>query len=412
MQKSILLLFALICFAGANAQSLKGQLEQAKFDIIKKTVEFLSTDTTIFKNTKSNKCNNCTNLKDLKKFADDNVLTNAVKYVIDPLAVLQIDSSTDKWNESLQQFKMQAHDKITGPGKEGRKKLKTYNDYLAGLNAIVAAVHPAQAITLTSDGTKTPITLTQVRQNADTTVIAKDPASQSKGLLSLSSIWLPYGIAFILLGLLIYTISRNGKIKQEKEYYKGKTGRLITEIDQHKQTIQTLTGENTALIQKLNNSEIDVKFYQDRLKSQEEMNEPVSTQKIELPITTVEKPVTEKRVTRPSVQRPAQPIVNIKFAKYADMGDGFSNSELLDKPNNETIFEVSLTSNNSGEYKVSNNPDAQKYALLNTQYFLGKTCLYDSFPFENASIRTDTPGTIQLNGGKWLIITQAKISFI
>ncbi|MEJ7677469.1 MAG: hypothetical protein WKG06_06280 [Segetibacter sp.] len=210
-----------------------------------------------------------------------------------------------------------------------------------------------------------------------------------------------------MLGLLVYMISKNNKIKQRKEHYKEEAKQLKRETEQYKKTILTLTTQNKELEQKLSDSELDRIALEDRLKLLEEKKtQPVADQKTEAPVRA------EKRYKKPSSQPPKPPLANIKYARYADMGDGFSNAELLEKPDNETIFELTIASNNIGEYKIINNPDAQKYALSNAQYFLGKTCQYDTFPLENANIQTDAPGAVKLNGGKWIITNPAKISFI
>ncbi len=408
MQKLMLLFFALICFAGANAQiSFKDQLEVAKFDIVKKTLEFLSTDTSTFKNVHSNTCSNCKSYEDLKKFATDNNLLNAVKNVIDPLWTLRIDTASDKWSKSLLLFKQQAHDKITtGSGKEKRKKMAGYNDYVASLNKIVKEVVPDE---------EPPVVLVENPSRA-TTPKTKNPSADSTDKNNqatasnnfLSSPWIPYSIAAILLGLVIYLVIKNNELKKRKAYYKKMFNDTMSELNEKDKRILELSGKNEKLIKELS----DARQLQ---KNSDKMIQSLEAKKNQLPDNPqTETPQKTNRApaTKPFVQKPKQPLATLKFAKYADMGDGFSNAELLDKPDDETIFEISTMSNNTGEFKITTNRDAQKYALSNAQYFLGIACLYDSFPFENATIQTDSPGTIKLNGGKWIITTPAKISFV
>ena len=100
----------------------------------------------------------------------------------------------------------------------------------------------------------------------------------------------------------------------------------------------------------------------------------------------------------------------IKFARYADQGDGFSVSELLFDENNETIFQIKITGG-TAKFRITNNRNAQKYALSNASYFFSKTCKYDTTPSMESIITTDVEGDLKLQGGKWQIQNPAKISF-
>jgi hypothetical protein len=100
-----------------------------------------------------------------------------------------------------------------------------------------------------------------------------------------------------------------------------------------------------------------------------------------------------------------------KYAKYADLGDGFSANELLDSPDDDTIFEIQIISNNSALLRIISNNNAQRYALTNPSYFFSKTCEYDSVPSANSKIVTSSDGDLKLQSGKWQITNPAKISF-
>jgi len=224
--------------------------------------------------------------------------------------------------------------------------------------------------------------------------------------------WLPYAIAGVLLLLLIYLFLENKKIKERKVYYKSRANGWEIELQEKAKIITALTMQKERLEKELADSELDRKSLEDRLKSLElkKVQPKAAAQPAASAIAAPA--VAEKATPKPSPQ-PPKPLANkIKYAHYADMGDGFSNAELLEKPDGETIFEITIAANNTGEYKVTSNADGQRYALSNAQYFLGKTCQYDSFPSnDNAIIRTDKPGTIKLTGSKWTIVNPAKISF-
>ena len=230
--------------------------------------------------------------------------------------------------------------------------------------------------------------------------------------------WLPYVIAGVAILALIYLYLENKKLKAGKEHYKSRSHKFDIELQQKAQIIATLTSQKDKLERELADSELDRKSLEDRLKSLEVKKVPpkAAPQPAAPPVATppVAAPaVTAKPVLKPAAQPPKPPIAKVKYARYADMGDGFSNAELLDRPDGETIFELTIgANNNTGEYKIASNPDAQHYALSNAQYFLGKTCQYDSFPSgSNAVIKTDKPGTVKLTGGKWTIVNPAKFSF-
>jgi len=109
--------------------------------------------------------------------------------------------------------------------------------------------------------------------------------------------------------------------------------------------------------------------------------------------------------------QPAKPAVQIKYAKWADMGDGFSLGELSDEPDNEKIFEIVIATNNTAKFKIASNRDAQLFALSNPNIYLKSTCKYDSIPAYNSSIITEAEGDLKLKGNKWQILNPARIIF-
>lgn len=229
--------------------------------------------------------------------------------------------------------------------------------------------------------------------------------------------WLPYVIAGIAILALVYLYLENKKLKDKKEYYKSRSNKFEMELQQRAQLITSLTSQKEKLEKELTDSELDRKSLEDRLKSleakkvQPKVAPPPTAAPPPVATPVVKEKVAPKPVVQPQIPKP--PVATKKYAHYADMGDGFSNAELLDKPDGESIFEITIApNNNTGEYRVSANADAQRYALSNAQYFLGKTCQYDSFPSDgNAVIKTVQPGTVKLIGGKWMIVSPARISF-
>ena len=232
--------------------------------------------------------------------------------------------------------------------------------------------------------------------------------------MSSTSLWLSYVIAGIAILALVYLYLENKKLKDGKEHYRSRAHKFDIELQQKAQIIMTLTSQKERLEKELADSELDRKSLEDRLKSLEAKKvQPKAVRSAATPDSTCSSSTCCKgkggsKAGCATTKPPKPPVAKVKYARYADMGDGFSNAELLDKPDSETIFEITFANNNTGEYKVASDPEAQRYALSNAQYFLGKTCQYDSFPSgSNAIIKTDKPGTVKLNGGKWTIVNPA-----
>lgn len=404
MQKLIFYSITFIFLINAKAQkSLETQLKDAKFDIIKKTVEFLSTDAATYKNVKATTCPDCKNLNDLKKFAITNGLLNADKKIIEPLGNISLDTAANKWQAGLLKFKQQAIDKITGADKERRKSLPGYNKYEQTLNDICSAVKAGNI-----DETAT----ASVATNADTATAANNSPVKSNSSFTVP-LWLLYSLIAILAALSIYTWLENKKNKQEKKSLQDDNTNLKSNWYEAKQEVSRLKNKIGKLEKEAKDRELDIKTYEDRLTQFENEKNQLPQSNSNTESVKASSDIVMEKVISPKLVNTAQAASAIvtKYSRYADLGDGFSNAELLDSPDGETIFELTISPNNIGIYKVVNNPDGQKYALSNAQYFLAKSCRYDSFPAGNTRIQTDEPGLIKLNAGKWAITSPAKISF-
>lgn len=406
MQKLILYSITFIFLINAKAQnSLETQLEDAKFDIIKKTVEFLSTDAATYKNVKMTTCPDCKNLDDLKKFATTNGLLNADKKIVEPLGNISLDTAANKWQDGLLKFKQQAIDKITGADKERRKSLPGYNKYEQTLSDICSAVKA---------GNIDETTAASVAANADTATTAAADNSPVKSNSSFTApLWLLYSIIGILAALSIFTWLENKKIKQATKSLQDDNANFKTNWHEAKQEVSKLKNKVGKLEKEAKDRELDIKTYEQRLIQVENEKSVLlqSSSNIAGAKSNAETVIEKSTSSKPVNTAQTAPAAITKYSRYADLGDGFSNAELLDSPDGETIFELTISPNNTGIYKVINNPDGQKYALSNAQYFLAKSCRYDSFPAGNTRIQTDEPGLIKLNAGKWAITSPAKISF-
>lgn len=227
-------------------------------------------------------------------------------------------------------------------------------------------------------------------ENAAVNSDVKEKSVSSFNYLSL----IPYLVIAILIVLLVRLYGQNER----------KTKSLERDLKQAKESNEYQVGNFKSQIKKL---EGENKGLEDELESV----------KKELKIATKEKPkeIFENPMSSPPVfVEPTPPIKEespIRFARYADQGDGFASSELLFEEDNDTIFEIRITSPKTATFKVANNLNAQKYALSNAGFFLGKTCKYDSTPSQNSTIATEMEGELKLQGSKWVILNPAKIVF-
>lgn len=201
-------------------------------------------------------------------------------------------------------------------------------------------------------------------------------------------------ILLLLIGIIFLLWTLRNKNKSMYEKNKALKEQLSNSTERQS---NTRSHELKAVSQKLKAAENEIAVLQENLRAEMERNKRLSA------VPKIEKPV----VKRP--EPTSAPV--IKYARYADQGDGFSAQELLDEEDSETIFELTLLSANSATFRISSNPSAQRYALSNSPYFLGKTSQYDTFPSGNSLINTDIPGELKLQGNKWLIIKPVQISF-
>ncbi|HEY5408527.1 MAG TPA: hypothetical protein VIJ92_15645 [Ginsengibacter sp.] len=407
----------LLNFLTVHAQSLKEQTEDAKFQIIKATIEFLSTDKETFKEVKEENCPNCKNIDDLKSYISTNKITGAEQKVLEPLNSTGIDTSPDNWKSSLTSFAKKADELITPPNKEKRKELAGYKTYKNSVSKIIDNVKqpaatekkpPSDSGVAVKDQTPQPSVSSKVPSTETKSENTVEPDAFSSGWLK----WLPWGISIVLLILLIAVFAKikkveNNEKKLEEKYYND----YSSPVSVTSQKISSLQKELKDAEVKIKDLEADIKFEKEKF---DRLNKEIKAVAADTNDFTKTSQMKSAELVNKPVTKPAKETVkNIKYARYADAGDGFSDAELLDTPDNKTIFELTISPNNkSAEFKITDNNIAQHYALSNTQYFLGKTCQYDSFPSENASIQTDTPGTLELNGAVWKIRISAKISFI
>jgi len=422
MRHIILLLMVLGVCHSIQAQqapsSLDDQVKNAQLHIVKYTVEFLTTDAATFHNIKKDSCSGCLTYKNLQAFATSHQLTGASE-LIKRWQNIPIKTTKDEWEKSLTAFKDTVLANITSGNtrKQQRKKLAGYKDYESKLNEAIAIVSPLPAPLAkpVADPKDVDAGTSQANNNDNKPQVkannnnkpdrnAKaDSKKEEQHNSSGFSLVIPYIVCVLLTGAIYFIwkkISKERKKLQEEIISKSKENGALTK--KHKDLKASMQEKEEEAQNKIASLEAKLKIEKEK---NNQLTRELEGKKKRLRVE--DEPVTVE-LTQVVPQPPAP---TIKYARYADQGDGFSVFDLLEEEEEETIFEITVDSSNTATFKISSNPGAQKYALSNTDYFLNKTCRYDTIPSTRSSIKTDAPGELKLHGNKWLIVSPAKISF-
>ena len=376
MKKMILLIFLLAAarINVVNAQPpISTQIAQARIEMLKATAEFLTKDTSVFKSIKDTECT-CKSWEDVEAFVGYNDLLG-VRAIMKAINSKPADTSHGKWKDDLTAFKTKLIDSFfSKSSRVYRKQMEGYNAYEKNMQSLIDKIDPPPAVKIVPVPAPNPNREPErVKPTRDNTL---------------------YIITFTVIPLLLviaYFLFRSrDKLKRQYKLAIANGEALRIELMHLRQTLENERSRNARLEDELKLA-LQEKENTERLLSKK-TQEPPGSPEPEIPTRQIEQP-------------------QKKYAKYADAGDGFSDLYLLDKPNNETIFEITVTSPEIATYIVSTDANVQKYALSNTDYFLRKTCQYDTFPSVNSAIHTLEPGQLRKEGNKWSILTAAKISF-
>jgi hypothetical protein len=402
MKKSVIFVLLLISHFTVNAETQPGkQIEEAKFQIVKATIEFLASDKETFKEVKEPACKSCRNYEELLAYTSRNKLKKA-DILIGKWKGFKVDTTYADWNESLIKFKDLVINDISSGPKSKRKQLAGFPSYTAGLDSIIREVSISESEV--SSAQKTPDISEATDSSATNDEVIESPESAPEqnsyfNFLPKISKDMNYIIIFLLLAIIAFlTWMFSNKNKALEKKARALQDKLVKNENSEWQS-KTISSELKTVTQKLKDAEKQIVALQEDLKAEKERNKRLSA------VPKKEKPAAQIPVPAPS-SAPA-----IKYARYADQGDGFSVQELLDEEDSETIFELTLLSASSASFKISNNPNAQRFALSNSPYFLGKTSQYETFPSGNSLINTDVPGELKLQGNKWQIVKPVQISF-
>jgi hypothetical protein len=400
MKISIIPFLLFVFHLSVSAEMLPGkQIEDAKFKIVKATIEFLASDTTKFQQVKEKKCVECKDYKELLEYVKLNKITNA-DALINDWKKIKIDTTEANWNKSLSEFKSLVVNDIASKEKSYRKQLPTYKPYSTKLDSIIKEVsvlglEPVESEINAQDSSET---MASAKEVAPLSIV---PPQENVyfNFLPVISMNMYYTIIFSLLAILVILLwiftSKNKALQRKVKSLHEKLGKA-----ENNEWLTRSNGNELRIVsEKLKDAEKELGILHENLNAEIARNKRLSD------ITPIEEQAKSNVSSIPAF------IPVIKYARYADQGDGFSVQELLDEEDGETIFQLTQQSSNSASFKISSNQNAQRYALSNSPYFLGKTSIYDAFPSNNSLINTDVVGELKLQGNKWLITKPIQISF-
>lgn len=402
MRKWVVYLVLLFCQFSVKARDgADKQISEARFQIVKETVEFLASDKETFKDITEKECLDCRGYEDLKLFVEKNKIKKADELLV-KWQKFKVDTSFNGWKNSIQKFKNQVVGDITSGAKSKRKKFQNYSAYEKSLESIIEKVSIPEPIEDVPDIQKIeeePGTVVESKIIEPEKVMSENSSESASFFAFLPDLSkdMSYTVILLLVAGILFLLwvlrNKNQVIERNEKTLNDHLHRSGSTEFQSK----NLSNELRAVKQKLKEAEAEIAILQDNVRAEMERNERLSV------VPEIEKPVEQVPVS--------QLESSIKYARYADLGDGFSVQEFLDEEDSETIFEINLITPGTATFKISGNQNAQRYALSNSPYFLGKTSQYDTFPSGNSLINTDIPGELKLQGNKWLIVKPIQISF-
>jgi hypothetical protein len=381
MKKYILLLAFIpsILIAQNNADSLK-------FEIVKASISFLSTDKESFKESsgKSATCKFSEGYDCLKKYCEDNKLKGGG----DKIDSWKKETTTSK--ESLAKFNEKIIAELTTGNEARAKRLKLagfdgYKKTIVQLASSFSEVTPTSE-TMDLDETATESTIDEtVPQVIEETKANDEGKSESK----LPVIALILSILALAVSALNFFKGKGGASNKSSgntdiHYLKGDISELKSKIAQ-KQSVDLTPLQNS------------IKNIENRIYNLENQSRIVELQ--------VEK--------KPAQQTPSNtPVSNSQsvYAKLPDTGNGFGISSLTKEQNGEQIYEIEIKGDKA-TYNISSDANAQKYALTDFNYYLSSGCDLANQPVTGARIITIEKGILSKSGSNWIIQSKAKIEF-
>jgi hypothetical protein len=214
--------------------------------------------------------------------------------------------------------------------------------------------------------------------------------------------WLTYlALLFGVVAIALHLRSR--KLSKSKDHSGNRTsiGELQQELGWLRSSLNSKPGQSD-----LNGLAEKIKLIEDKI---EQMERPVREKEwTDFKKTTM----AQNAVTasQPHVPDLAQTDGELFYAKLADLDDGFSFGIISPIQNGEQIYEIQ-TAGDTAVYRISSDANAQKYALAESTFTLGKACELLNQPFKGCQIVLQQEGSLIKISGNWIIQQKAKIEF-
>ncbi len=439
LQKTILLCLLVTRLAVAQTTD---QIGGKAFEMTKATVEFLATDKKTYGYQTKESCPACVSYQTLNKFIADNKLTKADELVnAAQKKTAELVSQKKPDAEVLKELRGFLLERVTGGAdRKHRLTLKSYAAYQNQLNTL-AGLSPAGAVQ-EQPVAETPVSDQEDQAAAPDTAMAVTDASAASPTTTETSFFSMSLVALIaaLLSLAGVVVLFLRKPKpQETSELERRVADLSKQVFDRKTDYQEAMRRIESLEKALSRQPQPIVSPQPS--SAQPSNAPTAPPAPRpesvrtgqnLPRTHTETyvpPVNPGSVPTPAgaavpsaevppaisaPQAPAAPKPGLKsdrFARTADLGDGFSMGGLLPAAERGTIYQLALEGH-IGTYRIVDNTESQQLALSDPYSYLSDACEYLNQPRPNARIMTEKPGQVSLQGDKWKIEQKARVSFM
>nr|WP_293834783.1 hypothetical protein [uncultured Arsenicibacter sp.] len=429
------------------------QIGGKAFEMTKATVEFLATDKKTYGYQTKASCPACVSYQTLNKFIADNKLTKADELVsAAQKKTAELTGQKKPDAEVLKELRAFLLERVTGGAeRKHRLTLKSFAAYqnqlntLAGLAPVGTAQQPV-ADTPVSDQEDQEVAPDTVAAEANSPVAALSTTENSFFSMSLVAL-IASLLSLVGVGVLF--------LRKAKPQETGELEKRIADLS--KQVFDRKTDYQEALrrIEALEKALSRQSGAPQPVAPQPIVNQPAAPRPANVPTAPAPRPepartgqnlprthteayvppvqgsaptpagaavpsaevpptVASPASVPPASSAPASPKPGIKsdrYARTADLGDGFSTGGLLPASERGTIYQLSLEGH-IGTYRVVDNTESQQLALSDPYSYLSDACEYLNQPRPNARIMTEKPGQVSLQGDKWKIEQKARVSFM
>jgi hypothetical protein len=401
------LCFVIVIILPSITFSQKNYGDSLKFKIIQETISFLAKDKSTFKNS-SGKPASC-------KILDYGCLE---KYL--EAEKIEAQSQLKVWKskhiisqKELTDFKKSIVIEITtgAPNKIQRTSLNDYPIYLKKIDGIVNQFEDKRVVLvdkpqninpdieikdtntqnteeqLNSVNDQLPNEENSVNANSNDSFIDNEEI-ENRDILPLVS----FLFSLLSLGIGVYLLLKRKRKSSNKTNTNKYDNHIYPDtLDPLKQSIKNQKADLDKISDNLKNMDSSILQLQNRIKALEVL--------------------LEKKGDKEETSVYSRKIENsLKYAKYPNMSNGFTNDALRDSQNGEMIYEIEIQGNQASFY-ISSNTSAQSFALTDVKELLGDACDFINQPSKGCEIYTKTKGTLIKSNGNWIILNKSIIEF-